>query len=281
MEKQTISTAALKGAESYEDFIVPGVFRNFTPILLNRLAPQPGERVLDLACGTGIVARSILPLVKPGGSVSALDANASFLEVARTRFPEMRNEIDWQEGWAEALPYADGEFDLVLCQQGFQWFKDRPVAVREIHRVLREQGRVGIEVWQSFEQQTAYRTFYEAMANVLHVPVREIVMTFSAGEENTLCGLFEEAGFQQVHVEAVSANTRFPDPDEFVRLWFTGLASMIPAFTELNSDQQARLVKDLSGKVAGLIQDHTTRGVLSLPLQAYILTAFRSHRTTK
>ena len=123
METDVTATPAYRAAETYERFFVAGMFRYWTPLLLQRARPQPGERALDVACGTGVVARSIVPLVKPGGQVVGLDINPAMLAVTCRQFSDHCDEIDWREGEAEDLPFSAGEFDFVTCQQGFQFLR--------------------------------------------------------------------------------------------------------------------------------------------------------------
>ena len=100
-----------------------------------RRPPLGPQRALDLACGTGIVARRVAPRVAPGGSVAGLDVSPAMLAVARARAAAEGVEVTWDEGNATSLPYGDGAFDLALCQQGLQFFPDQPAALRELHRV--------------------------------------------------------------------------------------------------------------------------------------------------
>ncbi|MGE5531583.1 MAG: class I SAM-dependent methyltransferase, partial [Bacteroidota bacterium] len=151
MNADVAATASYQAAEVYEKFFVRGMFRYWTPVLLQRAAPREGERVLDVACGTGVVARSTVPLVGPSGKVVGLDINPAMLAVACRQFSDHCDDIDWQEGRAEDLPFGDHEFDLVTCQQGFQFFVDKGKAAREMRRVLRPEGRAVLAVWQSLD----------------------------------------------------------------------------------------------------------------------------------
>ena len=102
------------------------MFAKWSTILLELVAPQPGERVLDLACGSGIVARTAAPMVQPGGEVFGVDFNPAQIATARA----IDSSIEWREGDAASLPFTEQEFDLVVCQQGFQFFPDQVQAVR-------------------------------------------------------------------------------------------------------------------------------------------------------
>jgi len=136
-------------AESYESYMVPTLFAPWASQLVQSADPQPGERVLDLACGTGIVARQVARLLSGKGAVIGFDLNPHMLAVARAAAEKERLTIEWRQGRAEQLPFADGSFDLVLCQFGLMFFSDRQTALAEIHRVLGNRGRLFLNVWQS------------------------------------------------------------------------------------------------------------------------------------
>ncbi len=117
--------------------------------------PQSGERVLDIACGTGVVTHLVVPHVGATGKVVGLDLNAGRLAVAQSLSSVSGITIEWREGDVNALPFPDADFDLVTCQQGFQFFPDRLVALREMSRVLVPGGRLALNVWCSRNGQSA------------------------------------------------------------------------------------------------------------------------------
>ena len=119
--------------EVYERELVPAVFGVWAPILVELAQPRPGERVVDVACGTGIVARIAATSVGPTGAVVGVDLNPGMLSVARSVVPT--GSIQWQEASADKLPFPDGSFNVVYCQLGLQFFADRAAALREMRRV--------------------------------------------------------------------------------------------------------------------------------------------------
>src|SRR5690242_16541287 len=142
-------------AELYERHLVPAVTLPWALDLIDRVGVGPGARVLDLACGTGVVARTAASRVQSAGRVAALDINAGMLRVARSLAPASGQPIEWYEGSALALPFDDGEFQIVLCQLGLQFFPDQRRAVQEILRVLAPRGRVGASVYTAIERNLA------------------------------------------------------------------------------------------------------------------------------
>lgn len=146
--KSEIPPQAPNPAEAYESLLVPHQFAPWARDLVAHADPKPGERILDVACGTGVVMRSVVPLVGPNGRVVGVDSSPAMLAVARTRAPS-EAPIEWYEVSAEALPLSDAAFDLVLCRQGLQFFADKLGATREMRRVLAPGGRVALSVWQT------------------------------------------------------------------------------------------------------------------------------------
>src|SRR5262245_46222255 len=145
---QVIASAA----EVYEEFFVPALFAQWPPRVAGAARIRPGQRVLDVACGTGILARSAVALVGPNGSVTGLDINEGMLAVAERK----AHGIEWRRGAAEALPFDSESFDAVVSQFGLMFFEDRRSAIKEIVRVLRPGGRLAVAVWDSYKNSPGY-----------------------------------------------------------------------------------------------------------------------------
>src|SRR5262249_46791562 len=137
--------------ELYERYLVPPVTLPWALDLVERVGVERGDRVLDVACGTGAVARVAAGRVGEGGRVVGVDVNRAMLRVARARLPE----LEWREGSVLALPFAAGEFDVVFCQLGLQFFPDRPAALQEMRRVLKPGARFAASVYSSIERNPA------------------------------------------------------------------------------------------------------------------------------
>jgi ubiquinone/menaquinone biosynthesis C-methylase UbiE len=120
------------------------ILRPWAQLLVDAAAVAKGERVLDLACGTGLVARVAAQRVGPKGHVIGIDLNPAMIGVAQSLPPA---DIEWREGSALAIPLPDESVVVVLCQQGLQFFPDKALALREMQRVLVRGGRVALSVW--------------------------------------------------------------------------------------------------------------------------------------
>ncbi|MCI0632908.1 MAG: class I SAM-dependent methyltransferase [Actinobacteria bacterium] len=130
-------------AENYERYFVPTIGMPFAAALLDAAGLRRGERVLDIACGTGVVTRLAAERAGADGAVAGLDINPAMLAVARS-VPSSGAAIEWHEANAEALPIADGSFDVVLSSLGLQFVPDKESALRGMRRVLNPDGRLAI-----------------------------------------------------------------------------------------------------------------------------------------
>src|SRR5262249_45719532 len=139
-------------AEIYDEMFVPALFGQWGPVIADLAAIKSGDKVLDVACGTGVLACAAADRVGPAGKVTGLDANPDMLGGARRK----RGIIDWQDGRAEALPFADATFDAVASQFGIMFFNDRPGALREMMRVLRPGGRLAVAACGAVDDAPGY-----------------------------------------------------------------------------------------------------------------------------
>jgi ubiquinone/menaquinone biosynthesis C-methylase UbiE len=140
----------MKAAELYERYPARYFLAPWASLLVDAARLVLGERVLDVACGTGVVARAAAKRVGPGGHVVGVDLNPGMIAVARS-LPATANDaaIEWLERSALDLQLKNASFDVVLCQQGIQFFPDKAVALQEMRRVLDHGGRIALSVWDS------------------------------------------------------------------------------------------------------------------------------------
>lgn len=194
-------------AEIYEELFVPALFRQWGDILAAAADLQPGERVLDVACGTGVAALAAVERVGPTGRVTGLDANGDMLAVARRKSAQ----VQWREGRAEALPFADASFDAVLSQFGLMFFEDRAAALREVLRVLRPGGRLAVAVWGALESSAGYKALGDLVRCLFGDRVAQAFCApFALGDPERLLALCAEAGIRDAQVSQRLGTVRFP-----------------------------------------------------------------------
>jgi ubiquinone/menaquinone biosynthesis C-methylase UbiE len=235
----------------YEQALVRPIFEPWVEDLLADVDLTLGDRVLDVACGTGVVARRAKGRLGETGTVVGVDVNPQMLAVARRVAPT----IDWREGDAAALPLRKGEqFDVVLSQQGFQFFADRAAAARQVRRALVEGGRLGVSVWRPDEESPVLRQLREVAER--HVgPISD--RRHALGEPGPLVDLLEEAGFRNVGAKHHSRLIRFDDGAVFVRLNAMALVSMSASSRTLDDAERERLVTAITRDSAEIVSAHT------------------------
>jgi len=227
--------------ENYERYFVPVIGAPLAADLVAVAAPQPGERALDVACGTGVVARFLAERVTATGSVAGLDANPGMLAVARSVHAPGA-PIEWRESSAEKLPYSDGAFDLVTCQMGLQFFPDKAAALREQRRVLVPGGRIALNL--PGPTPSLFEPFADALARHVGPQAAGFVhVVFSLHDADEIRALVTETGFQDVHVEA--ATKTLPLPVDFIWQYIqsTPLAGVIGQMSEESHDALKRDVE--------------------------------------
>ena len=150
-------------SELYERLLVPSKFLPWAEDLVKLSEPRSGDKILDVACGTGTVTRLIPPIVGTSGKVAGLDFNAGRLAVAAKLPRPAGCDIEWVEGDAGDLPFDDSTFAIVFCQQGLQFFPDKSAALTEMNRVLVTDGKLILGVWRSKEHQPGGNAMADAL----------------------------------------------------------------------------------------------------------------------
>jgi ubiquinone/menaquinone biosynthesis C-methylase UbiE len=259
--------AQMSFPEIFEQALVGPLFRPWVDPLLDAVRLTAGDRVLDIACGTGIVARVARERLGPGATIVGVDLSVPMLGVARRVAPD----IDWREGDAGALPLRDGEqFDVVCCQQGLQFFPDKPAAVREMRRALAPGGRLAVSTWRPDSEVPFGRALREvAERHVGPVPDRR----HSFGESAPLEALFREAGFENVHATVISRPIHFDDPMVFVRLNAAALVGMSAGAKDLKDDERERAIEETTRASAEVVRASSSASGLTFDLRTNVLTA--------
>ena len=258
-------------AEAYERYLVPAATSRFAAHLIDLAAPRAGERVLDVGCGTGIVARSVAPLVGERGAITGIDVNPNMLAVARRVSAPSRPAIDWREGDAAALPFDDANFDVVLCQYAMQFFPDPPAALREMRRVLAPGGRVALMLGRSIEHNRVYGLLADAMAR--HAgPQADAMMRspFPGWTAADLRDLVSGAGFRDVHVGIHIMTLRYPSAADL--LWQEASYSPLSGdFATLGADAR----RAMAANVTATLAPYTDDDGVTFPIESHTVTARR------
>ncbi len=212
-------------AELYQSFFVPAIASPVSTELLRTADLQPGERVLDVACGTGIITRAAAEAVGPAGSVCGIDVAPDMLEVARSIAAE-GPAIDWREADAASVPLPADTFDVVLCQMGLMFMEDRAAALEEMHRLLAGGGRIVINT--PGQIQPLFESMEQAIVEHLNPELGGFVRAvFSMHDPDALAALLRDAGFVAVESKEYQAVFSLPGPAEF--LWsYINLTPMGP-----------------------------------------------------
>ena len=198
-------------AEGYESYMVPTLFAPCARILIQAANPKPGERVLDVGCGTGIVAREVASRLGATGAVTAVDLSANMLAVARAAASREGLTIEWREGNAEQLRFHDGAFDLVLCQFALMFVADKAAALAELRRVVTPSGRVLISVWQGLDRHPFYQTLHKVIQQRLGMSALQEI--FALGDADALrdrntVRLDFESGYKAVFSDGAFSKSR-------------------------------------------------------------------------
>jgi ubiquinone/menaquinone biosynthesis C-methylase UbiE len=253
-------------AEVYEEFFVPALFQEWAVRVADATGIQSGWRVLDVACGTGILARTISARVGAKGSVVGLDRNEGMLQVAKRKAPT----IEWRQGLAESLPFEAHSFDATVSQFGLMFFEDRRTALQEMARVLKPGRRLTVAVWDSLENTPAYaeiaallqRLFGNQVANTLAAP-------FVLGDAQMLHSLFTQAGMPDAKITRHEGTARFPS----IHSWmYTEIKGWTLADV-LDDDQFERFRAEAEQTLKPYAAND---GAVAFSMPAYIITAIKA-----
>jgi SAM-dependent methyltransferase len=235
--------------------------------MIGQVGLRAGDRLLDVACGTGIVARRAHVRVGALGVVVGVDINPQMLAVARSVAPD----VDWREGPADALPLADGEaFDAVTCHQGFQFFPARVAAAREMRRALAPGGRLAVATWRSVDTIPFVAALHQIAERHLG-PVAD--RRHSVTDPAQLHDALAQGGFGDVRIDTVTRTVRFTDGSVFVRLNAMALVGMSAGAKALSDDARADAAARITEDSGDVLRAYTTPDGLAFDISTYVATA--------
>jgi|SRR6185437_14143652 len=257
----------LKAAELYESCPARYILGPWAPLLVDAAHLTTGDRVLDVACGTGVVTRAAAIRVGPAGRVVGVDLNSGMIAVARSLPAPVGAPIEWIERSALDLRLDTASYDAVLCQQGLQFFPDKPAALSEMYRVLDRGGRLALSVWNSVGIYNS--AVSEALARFVS---NETAARFNASRQvpsaEELRRLAADAGFSAVEVRVSRIDVHLPRLDEFVldHLTATPVAAAVAA---VDAESQ----REIGTAVMNQLQRYADGDGVTYPEETHVLTA--------
>jgi ubiquinone/menaquinone biosynthesis C-methylase UbiE len=256
--------ATITAAAAYEELFVPALFQQWTDYVLDSARVQKGQRVLDVACGTGVLTRQAAARVGENGFVAGLDPNPGMLAVAEQISPG----IEWRQGTAESIPYPDNSFDTVVSQFGLMFFSDQAQALSEMMRVLSPGGRMAVAVWDSMERNQAYAAEFELVRKLAgETAAAPLQAPFVLGDPEALAALASRASATPPSIASYRGTACFPSLSSMLDADILG---WLPLMGVNLSEEQIQAIQKEAEQVLG---DYVTdKGTMEFDLAAHILT---------
>lgn len=254
--------------ENYDRHLGPVLFEPYARDLARRLPAAEGARLLEVACGTGIVTRHLKERLPAASRFVASDLNPPMIDHARRKLKDAPG-IEWHPADACELPFPDKSFDALVCQFGLMFVPDKPAALREAQRVLADDGTLLLNVWDSLERNTFAKVAHETIASFFSVdPPTFYQVPFSLHRTDALADLLKEAGFTDIRIDPVSFQGESPT----ARSLATGLVEGNPV-GNLIRERQVAPVADVVEAVALAVAKQFGDRPVRIPLHAFVVTA--------
>lgn len=219
--------------------------------------------MLDVACGTGIVGRIVRERCGASARIVGVDVNHDMIVKARSIAPD----IEWLEGNAQQLPVKSGNFDVVLCQEGLQFFRDRVQAVKEMRRALTAGGRLAVSTWRPIEECPFFHVL-QKQAVAQFGPIED--RRFSFGDDEAISRLLDEAGFQEINSTIVTLRERVSDPRTFIEM---NLGATVDALDEMDAGERKRAIDRFEMAATETFARFSDGRGLVHPVSANVVTA--------
>jgi SAM-dependent methyltransferase len=265
---QDVSEELIEAGRGYERLFVRALFEEWTKHLVDGAGIQAGSHVLDVACGTGVLARNALARAGANGRVVGADPAPGMLAAAK----EIESGIEWLLCSAEALDVDDETFDCVVSQFGMMFFQDRQKSADEMFRAMKPGGSLAIAVWRSVEHNPAYADIISVLEEQVGTAAADALrLPFSLGDAGKVTAVLEGSGFTDITVEAKTESARFPSSRQMVEGELRGWLPLFEIF--LNEDQidEVLIESDKTlDKYAG------PSGEAVFPTSAHVFTARRA-----
>jgi ubiquinone/menaquinone biosynthesis C-methylase UbiE len=256
-------------ARTYEEVLVRRMFGPWAGALLDEFDDWDGRTVLDLATGTGVVARQVAERVGPGGRVIGADLNGEMLKLARARSTDVTPAIEFVECSADALELSAASIDVAVCQQGFQFFPDRGAAARELERVLVPGGHILVSTWCPTGECVFWDWVCQALAQIGEPGIEALLrLPFDHMPQEDLASAFVEAGFIDVLLARRAAPLVLPGGiEEAVTMAYA--TPIAPHLRALPEERRDLFHRALSQRVTDGSPDGATMGDMA----AHVLRA--------
>lgn len=266
------SSSAFHGSipEHYDRHLGPVFFQCYGKDLIGRLPTGKIDAVLEIACGTGIVTRQLRDRLQKETRIVASDLNRAMFEYAARKFKADEN-VEWKEADAMALPFADQEFDAVICQYGFMFVPDKELAFREAHRVLKSGGVLLFNVWDSLEHNEIPRLTHQTIASFFpQDPPKFYQVPFGYHDRKVTRQALQNAGLAEIESFVVKLPCHSPSPQDFA----IGLVRGNPVSLEIQ-ERSSVDVNTVEKAVANAIANRFGDGPVEATMQAVVWRASR------
>lgn len=267
---ESVTKEQVAAGRGYEELFVPALFRQWPPHLIRAANISDNSTVLDVACGSGVLAREAKSVSGTKERVVGLDPAPGMIAVAG----EIDPSIEWIVGTAENLPFPDDTFDCIVSQFGMMFFQDKSGAASEMFRVTRPGGGLAIAVWNSLENNPVYKDIIAIMDAEVSIEAGDALrLPYSLGEANEVVVLLENAGFASIERVTEIEHARFPSSRTMVEAELRG---WLPLFgINLTEDKIADVLALAETRLASYSSDS---GELVFPVSAHILSARKAFR---